>query len=286
MIIMAKRNVKLFFRDRMGAFFSLMAVAIIIGLYALFLGDNFIKGVGENVQGVKVLVNSWVVAGIMAVVSVTTTLGAYGIMVDDKAKKISKDFYCAPIKRTQIAGGYIIGSCVVGLVMSAVTLVIAEIYIVSSGGEILPIADLLKVVGVMFLAVLSGSAMMLFIISFLKSQNAFAAASSIIGTLIGFFVGVYVPIGGMASSLQFIMNIFPTTHAAALFRQIMVKAPMAVSFAGAPTEAIGSFEVNMGIIVKLGENMVPVWGSILYLVATTIVFFGLSVLVMSRKSKG
>ncbi len=38
MIGMAKRNLKLFFRDKSAVFFSLLAVFIIIGLYALFLG--------------------------------------------------------------------------------------------------------------------------------------------------------------------------------------------------------------------------------------------------------
>ena len=38
-----KRNVRLFFRDRSAVFFSLLAVLIIIGLYALFLGDVWLS---------------------------------------------------------------------------------------------------------------------------------------------------------------------------------------------------------------------------------------------------
>lgn len=39
MLTFAQRNLKLFFRDKSAVFFSLLAVFIIIGLYALFLGD-------------------------------------------------------------------------------------------------------------------------------------------------------------------------------------------------------------------------------------------------------
>ncbi len=39
MTIFIKRNLKVFFRDRAAVLFSLLAVFIIIGLYALFLGD-------------------------------------------------------------------------------------------------------------------------------------------------------------------------------------------------------------------------------------------------------
>ena len=37
--MLIKRNMLLFFRDKTTVFFSLLAVFIIIGLYALFLGD-------------------------------------------------------------------------------------------------------------------------------------------------------------------------------------------------------------------------------------------------------
>ena len=39
MISFSLRNLKLFFKDKAAVFFSLLAVFIIIGLYALFLGD-------------------------------------------------------------------------------------------------------------------------------------------------------------------------------------------------------------------------------------------------------
>jgi len=38
MIGFAKRNLLIFFRDKAAVFFSLLAVFLIIGLYALFLG--------------------------------------------------------------------------------------------------------------------------------------------------------------------------------------------------------------------------------------------------------
>jgi multidrug/hemolysin transport system permease protein len=44
-------------------------------------------------------------AGILSVTSITTTMGALGIMVDDRSKKILNDFYSAPIKRSYIACG-------------------------------------------------------------------------------------------------------------------------------------------------------------------------------------
>ena len=90
------RNLRIFFRDRSAVFFSLLAVFIIIGLYVLFLGDMMASSL-KDVAGSRFLMDSWIMAGLLAVTSMTTTLGAFGIMVDDQSKKIIKDFYCSPV---------------------------------------------------------------------------------------------------------------------------------------------------------------------------------------------
>ena len=38
-LVFAWRNIRLFFRDKTSVFFSFLSVLIIVGLYALFLGD-------------------------------------------------------------------------------------------------------------------------------------------------------------------------------------------------------------------------------------------------------
>ncbi|HKL94140.1 MAG TPA: ABC transporter permease, partial [Clostridia bacterium] len=77
------RNFKLFFKDKASVFFSLMSVLIIIGLYALFLGDVWTSGLAFD--GARDIMDNWIVAGLLAVTSITTTMGAYGTMVEDKA---------------------------------------------------------------------------------------------------------------------------------------------------------------------------------------------------------
>ena len=53
MISFSLRNLKLFFKDRAAVFFSLLAVFILIGLYALFLGDVWTDSFPDvpNVRG-------------------------------------------------------------------------------------------------------------------------------------------------------------------------------------------------------------------------------------------
>lgn len=293
MILFAKRNLKLFFRDKSTVFFSLLAVLIVIGLYAFFLGDQLVNGFddvnGVKVEGAKFLMDSWLIAGILAVTSISTTLGAFGVIVDDKVKKIDKDFRCSPISRSSIAGGYIISSFVVGVIMSVIAFAVGELYIVASGGEILPFDSILKVLGMILITVLAGSSMMFFVVSFFKSTNAFATASTVIGTLIGFITGIYLPIGSMPDSVAMIVKIFPISHAASVFRKIFMEVPLEQSFESIPKpfydSAITTINDELGVNFTIGSWEVSTLDSILILIATSVLFYVLGIAVISRKKR-
>ena len=278
------RNLKLFFRDKSAVFFSLLAVFIIIGLYALFLGDVWTESL-KDIKNVRFLMDSWIMSGLLAVTSVTTTMGAFGVMVDDKSKKINKDFYVSPIKRSSLAGGYILSSFIIGCIMSAVAFVLAEAYLLIGGGELLGFAEFIKVILLILLTTFVNTSLVLFVVSFFKSQNAFATASTIIGTLIGFITGIYIPVGSLPEGVQTIVKIFPVSHAAVLFRQVIMEKPLNDSFAAAPAEITDEFKSMMGVTFKFGENEISALVSILILVATAVIFYGLSILSLSRKKR-
>lgn len=134
MFTMAKRNIKLYFRDKASVIFSLFAVLVIIALNIFFLTDSLNKGMSD-VPDIEVLVGTWLVAGIVAVTTTTTSLGALNTMVEDKSRKIYKDFYTSPLKRSSLAGGYIISCVVIGIIMSVIAFVAGMIYIVYLGGR-------------------------------------------------------------------------------------------------------------------------------------------------------
>jgi len=283
---LVKRNLKLFFRDKVSVFFSLLSVLIIIGVYVLFLGNMMASNLEDLVgSNAHFIVDTWVMAGILSVVSLTTTMGAFHTMIEDKTKKISDDFLSSPIKRSQIVGGYYISSYIIGVIMSIAALIIAEIYIIANGGKLLEITALVKLLGVMLLSVFAGSAIVFFIVSFFKRSAAFSTASTIIGTLIGFLTGIYIPIGSFPSSIQTVIKVFPVSHAASLYRQIMMEAPMSESFANAPAEVVSGFKESMGVIFYFGGKGLTTLTNILVLIATGVFFLIVSIVIISIKKK-
>lgn len=284
MISFVSRNLKVFFRDKTAVFFSLLAVLIVLGLYIFFLGDVWVDSF-PNIKGVKNLMNCWIIAGLIGVTSVTANMGAFGTMIEDKSKNKIKDFYVSPIKKSKIVGGYIISSFIVGSMMSVLTLIISQIYLVYSGVDVLNFKELTEVFLIILMTSLSNSAMILFIVSLFSSEKAFSTASTIVGTLIGFITGIYLPISMLPDSVQIIVKLFPTSHGISILRQIFMKKQMDISFADVPTNYINEFKESMGVVYYINDKLVSNTTSVFILIASTIIFFFLAVLILYKKKK-
>ena len=284
MISFVSRNLKVFFRDKTAVFFSLLAVLIVLGLYIFFLGDVWVDSF-PNIKGVKNLMNCWIIAGLIGVTSVTANMGAFGTMIEDKSKNKIKDFYVSPIKKSKIVGGYIISSFIVGSMMSVVTLIMSQIYLVYSGVDVLNFKELTEVFLIILITSLSNSAMILFIVSLFSSEKAFSTASTIVGTLIGFITGIYLPISMLPDSVQIIVKLFPTSHGISILRQIFMKKQMDISFADVPTNYINEFKESMGVVYYINDKLVSNTTSVFILIASTIIFFFLAVLILYKKKK-
>lgn len=284
MSLLVKRNLKLYFRDRGAVFFSLLAVFIIIALYAIFLSDVWLSGNMRDLPGIDFLMNSWIVSGLLAVASLTTTMGAFGVLIDDKVKKIEKDFHASPVKRSSLAQGYLGGALLIGMIMTLVTFALCELYIVLKGGHWVRPLPALKILGLIFLSTMTNTSLLCFIVSFFRSHQAFGTASTVIGTLIGFLTGVYLPIGALPSSVQTAIKLFPPSHAAALFRQVLMEEPMCTVFKMVDESYVQGFKEFMGVTYIFSGHEITPLVSILILVGVSIVFYGLSFWKLSRSS--
>jgi len=273
-----KRNLKLYFRDKVSVFFSLLGVFIIIGLYVIFLGKMMI-GYTDEIIGVnsRFLMTSWIMAGVISVTTITTCNGAFGIMVEDTALNRMRDFKVSPIRRWQLVLSYVISAMVVGMIMSTLTLVLSEVYIYVDGGTLLSFSALLKVFGYIMLSVFSSSAFIFLIMAFIKSQNAFGTASSIIGTLIGFLTGIYIPIGNLPNGVQTIIKIFPLSHSGVLLRQTMMNEAMSLEYM--PDE----FRIFLGVNYQINGEFLTNLIHIAYLLISGVVFYLLAIIVVSKK---
>ena len=67
------RNLKVFFRDKQTIFFSLLGVLIVILLYILFLAKSIREPLAD-LPNVDLLVDTYIMSGVLSVGTLTTTL--------------------------------------------------------------------------------------------------------------------------------------------------------------------------------------------------------------------
>ncbi|MDY0127963.1 MAG: ABC transporter permease [Candidatus Cloacimonadaceae bacterium] len=286
LVILATRNIKLYLRDKLSVFFSFLSSLIIILLYALFLKSNLTAASSQGV-GFKTysswFVDSWLVAGLLVINSITVSLGVLGLMITDQSKNRLRSFLIAPISRNTIVFGYVLAAWVIGSVMTILTFILGEIYIVINGGELLSALAMLQVIGLILLNVFSNTSIIFCIVALIRSEGAYQTFSTILGTVIGFITGMYLPIGLLSAPVQAFTKFIPATYGVALTRQVMMRGPINMMFKDAPQAAITRFEKFFGSQVFIGDYQCPPILMIMILLLSGLVFIALSVMIINRK---
>ena len=269
------RNLMLFFKDKTAVVLSFFAELIVVGLYLLFIRKNLI----QNFPGLKQpgqLMDLWMMAGILGITSVSTTFGAYGIMVEDKAQKIQKDFLCAPVRSTSLLGGYLSAAVIIGFFMTFFLFLIAELTFFFRYG-IRPGADrIITVYLILFLTTTTNASLTLLLVSFLKTSHSLAACCTILGSLIGFLTGIYLPMGVLPSQVRMLVTCFPVSHGVVLFRQALMEPFLLDTFGSVSSHEARAFMEYMGIQFSIKGHAISWTESVWFLLATLFLCTALS----------
>lgn len=284
MMCLAKRNILCYFRDRSSVLFSLMAVFIVVLLYLLFLRNMLIDAY-PGIDGMPKLMDAWVLSGILAIVPVTTASGSLQTMVEDRADGRMRDVLVTPMAPWQIAGGYIVSTFAVGLIMSFITLAVCCVYLYASGCP-LSSAGLAEAAVLTVPSALSGSIIIYAMTSFLRSTGAFSGFFTVVSVLIGFLCGIYMPMGTMPSAMQTVGTLVPASHMAALFRECLAGDALDSVFGGAPAETVAWFRSDMGFDLSLGSISFDAAGCLAYVTAVTCLFFLIALYGIIRSRAG
>ncbi len=285
------RNLKQYFRDKTSVFFSLLAVFIVIVLYILFLAQVQIDSILESAEGaisndkIAYLINSWILAGLLSITTVTSTLGAFGTMVGDYEKHKIMDFKSSPLKQMDYPIANILSSFIVGSIISLLSFAVYGSYIVISTGYMYPIESVLNGIGIILLSALMSAALMGFIVSNLKTNSAFSSVSLVIGTIIGFLNGLYVPIGSLPDAVQTVVKCLPFGHIASLLRQAIVTDAIDVSFEGMPQSVVDEYISGFGVVMSWGDKKIDIHTSLIFIISVMLISLILFFVNHNRKKK-
>lgn len=283
-IYLTKRNCRVFLRDKAAVFFSFLSMLIILGLMVVFLGkmnsDELISVLAEyggerdtvqDQENATYLIQLWTLAGILVVNSVTVTLTVMGTMVQDETRKRIMAFYVTSVNRIKLSLGYILSSWLVGTGMCIITLAVGELYFVLQGHGLLAAVELLKLAGIIALSVFTFSALGYLLALFVHSDSAWSGILTIIGTLVGFAGGIYLPLSSLSETVQTVLKCIPVLHGAAMMREVCTAQAIRETFDGLPETVVDVFKERMGITLYRGDVQIELWQQVTLLLIYAII---------------
>ena len=294
--ILIKRNIKLFFKDKGMFFTSLITPAILLVLYATFLGnvykDSFLSAMPEGIELsdsiINALVGGQLVSSILAVSCVTVAFCSNFLMVQDKATGVSRDLLISPIKPSHLSVAYYVATLTSTLVICFIAAAVCLIYLAFIGWY-LTFSDVLLIILDVFLAVLFGTALSSVINFFLSTQGQISAVGSIISAGYGFICGAYMPISSFGTWLQKAVAFLPGTHATSLLRNHSLGAVLCeMESTGVPSEVTGALRDLLDCNIYFFDKKVDEPVMYLILGGCTLLLIALYIIlntVASRKPK-
>ena len=293
---LVKRNSLLFLRERSAVFFSLLSMLIVLALMVIFLGrmnsqtlvDLLSEWGGErdlaaDERNAAYLIQLWTLAGILVVNAVTVTLTVTGSMVQDETEKRLAAFYVTPVSRLKLSLGYILSAWLVGTGMCLLTLAAGEGYFALRGYGLLGAGSVLALGGMIALnTFVFATIAYLFALS-VHNSSAWSGLLTIVGTLVGFVGGIYLPMDVLSGRVQSVLKCLPVIHGAAMMRTVCTKDAIRETFAGLPEEAEDLFREAMGISLWVEEHKISLGEQVIFLGFYAILAIGAGAVLSRRR---
>ena len=292
-LALIKRNIKLFFKDKGMFFTSHITPAILLVLYATFLGnvyrDSFEMNLPDTFELSEKLMNGLVggqlISSILAVSCVTVAFCSNFLMVQDKANGSIKDLRISPVKSSVLSLSYYIATLISTLLICLIATGICLIYIASVGWY-MSVSDVLFLLLDVVLLVLFGTALSSIINFFLSSQGQISAVGTIISAGYGFICGAYMPISSFGDGLQKVLSFLPGTYGTALVRTHSLQGALAeMQKQGIPDEVIKSLKDALDCNLYFFGEQVNIPTMYLILGTTVAVLIAAYILMNSLKKK-
>ncbi|MEO5920193.1 MAG: ABC transporter permease, partial [Pseudolysinimonas sp.] len=161
--------------------------------------------------------------------------------------------------------------------MTLIVLVVSVAYLFFVDGLVLAVGQLARTVAYLAISCAAYAALSAFVISFVRTQGAFSALSTIVGTVLGFLCGAYIPVGSLPESVANVINSLPFAQSSMIVRQ-QFTATSLEALTGGQAQAIEGLSESYGITASVGDWDVTLGYVIFVLAAMAVVFTTLAAL--------
>ena len=291
---LVSRNIKCYFKDKFLFFVSLITPMILLVLYVTFLRSVYIdsfkaifEGFGFTVgdEVIEGLAGSWLLSSIMAVCSVTVAICSNAVMISDKVDGAINDLSVSPVKGTTVTLSYFIANFLVTLLVMLVVLVVGFVYLAIVGWYV-PVSNVFFILLDVICCVLFGSLLAGVVESFISTQGALSALSTLVSSMYGFLCGAYMPLSQFADGMRNFICCLPGTYSVGILRKHFMGGYVEkLGELGLPSEGqkalLDGFDGNLYV----GGTDIPLWAMYVILLSTCALLLAAYILIVIFKHK-
>lgn len=217
------RHIKIFLKSPTNIILSFLSSLVILSLYFLFIRDFTIKAVSEYgfVSNYNDLfVDRLMTSGLLIVIGATSVLSIIFIFVKDMYTGIIKDFLVTPHSYIKIVYSYFIAAFIISMIITLLIYTFIELFFIYYYHNINSFKTIVYSILIITSSNIISSLLILIIALFINNFNSFATFQTLYGVVIGFFTGVYIPIGYYPTIIRNIFFYFPLCQTTSLLRNI------------------------------------------------------------------
>lgn len=288
-LALTKRNCLLFVRNKATFFFSLFSSLILIVLYFLFIAKLYSQGFNETAglelskNQINALIYTQMIMGVLVINSVSLSTSMFSIMAYDIEKGKTESFLITKLKGWQLLFSYLISAIIISFLINLLMFIISTIIIGIVTGFWLGAGAFFLVVCVMILTTLVSCAIMLLITTIARSSSAIGVINGIVGTVIGFLCGIYMPYSNLGTGAKYVGSLLPFTHLTIWLKQIVLS--NAFGQFGVPTEIANQMSdlwFSAGNIGLCGLK-VPLWAMIIISSLFAVLCFVIALILIKKR---
>lgn len=280
---LTSRNIRLYFKDKMTFFISLITPIILLVLFITFLKNTMESSLINGVQGytlddklVHAFSGGWLFSSVLSVSCVTISFCS-SMYVQDKLSGASLDFAVAPVKKSTLRLSYVLSNLFSTLIVCLILFVLGLIYL-AIVGFYLTFTDILFILLNILLTASFGTLLANFIWNFVSSQGAVSGICTLVSSLYGFICGAYMPINSMGNAMKIFASFLPGTYSSVLFRYYYLNGVLNEISKTAPPQMVNeiakAFDINFSFFGTEVSNL----AMFLLGLATCLIFFLLLIL--------
>ena len=223
MITLIYRHLKLFLKNPANIVLSFLSSLVILSLYFLFVRDFTIKAVGDYgfvSDYNNLFVDRLMTSGLLIVIGATSVLSIIFIFVKDHYSGVVKDFLVTPVSYIKIVYSYFFAAFIVSMVIPLFVYFGIEAFFVFAYQDVSSFSTVIFSVFIIFCSNIISSLLMLIVALMIRSFTSFSTFETLYGVVIGFFTGVYIPIGYYPTIIRNIFFYFPLCQTTSLLRNV------------------------------------------------------------------